>query len=96
MMKNGTKTALVRKMGHFLASETGRRALGLGLWFSGSFCMAAASLERSFQPLALGLVCACPGGWRAVAAAVGGGLGYLWFWGSGGWQGVFWMGRGWR
>ena len=94
MMKNGTKTALVRKVGHFLASEPGRRALGLGLWFSGGFCMASASLERSFQPLALGLVCACPGGWRAVAAAAGGGLGYLWFWGAGGWQGVFWMGAG--
>ena len=94
MMKNGTKTALVRKMGRFLTSEPGRQALTLGLWFSGSFCMAAASLERSFQPLALGLVCACRGGWQAVAAAAGGGLGYLWFWGAGGWQGVFWMGAG--
>ena len=94
MMKNGTKTVLVRRVGRLLSSEPGRRAAVLGGWFAGGFCMAAASLERSFQPLALGLVCACRGGWSAVAAACGGSLGYLWFWGAGGWQGVFWMASG--
>ncbi len=94
MMKNGTKTELVRRMGRLLYSEPGRRAAVLGGWFAGGFCMAAASLDRSFQPLALGLVCAARGGWSAVAGALGGGLGYLWFWGAHGWQGVFWMAAG--
>ena len=94
MMKNVTKTVLVRRLGSILASQPGRRVLVPGLWFLGGWCMAAASLERSFQPLALGLLCACRGGWNAALAACGGSLGYLWFWGAGGWQGVFWMGAG--
>ena len=94
MMKNGTKTVFSRRVWQLLASEPGRRAAVLAGWFAGGFCMAAASLERSFQPLALGLVCACRGGFGAAAAALGGSLGYLWFWGAGGWQGVFWMASG--
>ena len=66
-------------------------ALSLGLWFAGGFCLSAASLERSFQPVALALVCASRGGWRAAAAAAGGALGYLWFWGAGARQGVLWL-----
>ena len=62
-----------------------------GLWFVGGFSLAAAAVERSFQPLALALVCASRGGWRSAAAALGGALGYLWFWGMGGGQGALWM-----
>ena len=82
MMKNGTRRAVIRTAGRVLRSEGGRMALSLGLWFAGGFCLAAASLERSFQPVSLALVCASRGGWRAVAAALGGALGYLWFWGD--------------
>ena len=64
---------------------------GMGLWFAGGFCLAAASVSRSFQPVALGLLCASRGGWRSAAAALGGALGYLWFWGAGASQGVLWM-----
>lgn len=75
-------------------SEPGRRAAVLGLWFTGGFLLAAAGTGGHFLPLALGLVCAGPGGWSAVLAALGGALGYLWFWGLQGWQGAFWMAAG--
>lgn len=89
-----TKLALRRRMGQLVTSPVGRRAATAAGWFAGGFFLAAASVERSFQPVALGLVCAGRGGWRAVAAAVGGALGYLWFWGAGAWQAVLWMGLG--
>ena len=91
MMKHMTRTALRRRLGKLIVSQPGRVAGTAAGWFLGGFALAAASVERSFQPLALGLVCACRGGWRAAAAAAGGVLGYLWFWGTGAWQGVFWM-----
>ena len=91
MMKNGTRRAFLRSAGRLLRSEGGRLAGSLGLWFAGGFCLAAASIARSFQPLALALVCAGRGGWRAVSAALGGALGYLWFWGAGAGQAVLWM-----
>ena len=91
MMKNGTRRVFLRSAGRVLRSEGGRLVLGLGLWFAGGFCLAAASIGRSFQPVALALVCASRGGWRAAAAALGGVLGYLWFWGPGARQGVLWL-----
>ena len=91
MMKNGTRRVFFRSAGRILRSEAARRVGTAGLWFAGGFCLAAASVERSFQPLAPALVCACRGGWRAAAAALGGALGYLWFWGTGATQGVLWM-----
>ena len=91
MMKNGTRRVFFRSAGRILRSKAARRVGTSGLWFAGGFCLAAASVERSFQPLAPALVCACRGGWRAAAAALGGALGYLWFWGTGATQGVLWM-----
>lgn len=94
MMKNGTKVAVMRVARGILRSGPGRRGLVLAGWFGGGFALAAASVDRSFQPLALGLVCACRGGWPAVAAALGGAAGYLWFWGLGSVQALFWLGLG--
>ena len=94
MMKNGTRRAFLRSAGRVLRSEGGRLALGLGLWFAGGFALAAASVEGSFQPVALALVCASQGGWRAAAAAAGGALGYLWFWGAAARQGLLWLALG--
>ena len=91
MMKSGTRRAWMRAAVRMLRSQGGRLALSLGLWFSGGFCLAAASIGRNFQPLATALVCASRGGWQSVAAALGGALGYLWFWGAGGLQGILWM-----
>ena len=69
-------------------------AARLALWFGGGFVLAAAGVERSFQPLALGLLCAGPGGWSALASALGAALGYLWFWGAGAAQAILWLGAG--
>ncbi|MBR7179077.1 MAG: SpoIIE family protein phosphatase [Oscillospiraceae bacterium] len=94
MMKNGTQAAFLRTARRVLRSEAGRAAAGAALWFAGGFALSAASVGGRFQPLALGLVCAGRGGLSAVAAALGGALGYLRFWGPGAWQGVFWLGLG--
>lgn len=58
--------------------------------FLAGFGLSAASLSHSPQPLAMGLVCACTG-WSAVLVAGGGALGYLFFWGAAGHQGLMWM-----
>ena len=94
MMKNGTKMAVLRAVGTVVRSGPGRRAAVLGLWFGGGCLLAAAAVEGRFQPLALGLLCAGTGGWNAVAAALGAALGYLWFWGRGAAQAMFWLGAG--
>ena len=94
MMKNGTKTMVMRAVGSVARSGPGRRAAVLGLWAGGGFLLAAAAVEGRFQPLALGLLCAGTGGWSAVAAALGAALGYRWFWGRGAVQAMFWLGAG--
>lgn len=58
--------------------------------FLAGFGLSAASLFHGALPLAMGLVCACTG-WSAVLVAAGGSLGYLFFWGSAGQQGVLWI-----
>ena len=63
------------------------RCLGYSL---AGFCLSAASIGGYCQPIAMGLVCACSG-WSAAMAAIGGGLGYLVFWGQAGQQAVYWM-----
>ena len=94
MMKNGTRTAVLRTVQTLSRSEPLRRAAGLGLWFAGSFTLAAAGGRGQFLTLPLGLLCSCRGGWSALMAALGGAAGYLWYWGTGAWQGVFWMAAG--
>ena len=94
MMKNGTKTALMRAVQETVRSEPGRRAAVRGLWFAGGFALAAAGVSGYCLPLALGLLCAAPTGWNAAMTALGGALGYLWYWGLRDWQGVFWMTAG--
>ena len=94
MMKNGTRTELLRVAGQVVRSGPARRAARLGIWFAGSFALAAGSIDGCFQPLALGLLCAGRGGAGAAAAALGGTMGYLWFWGGAGWQAVVWMTAG--
>ena len=59
----------------------------------GGFVLSAASLMNRPQPLALGLTASLTG-WRAMAAALGGLVGYRFFWGGAGWQGVVWMAFG--
>ena len=93
MMKNGRKTALLRSARGLLRSGPGRRAALLLGWFAGGYALSAASVGRSFQTLALGLVCAGRAE-AAVAAALGAAAGYLRFWGPGSSQGLLWLGLG--
>ena len=58
-------------------------------FFSG-LVLSAASLANSPQPITMGLLCAL-GGWKAAVTALGGGAGYLLFWGEAGRQGLLWL-----
>lgn len=60
------------------------------VWTGAGFVLSAASLSHSFLPLSMGLVCAVSG-WPAVLTALGGGLGYLLFWGGSALQGLLWL-----
>ena len=57
----------------------------------GGFVLSAGSLMNQPQPLGLGFVLSLAG-WRALAAGLGALVGYRFFWGAEGWQGVMWMG----
>lgn len=54
------------------------------------FGFSAASLGNAAMPLAMGLTCACTG-WSAFLVALGGGAGYLFFWGDAGQQCIVWL-----
>ena len=62
----------------------------IAMYTLAGFCLSAASLGNCCLPLSMALVCASSG-WGAVLAAAGGVLGYLAFWGSAGYIGVFWI-----
>ena len=62
---------------------------GIG-YVLGGFFLAPASLSHLAQPIAMGYVCGCTGG-GAFLAALGSAAGYLWFWGSAGYQGIVWV-----
>jgi len=57
------------------------------------FLLSAAGLSQGFQPLAMGLVCAMTG-WRSVVMALGAMVGYRFFWGEAGLQGMVWAAGG--
>lgn len=63
------------------------------LWVGAGFFLSAASLANHALPLSFGLLCTCTG-WEALLVALGGSMGYLWFWGNAGLQGLLWMGLG--
>ncbi len=70
--------------------QSGAKAAAYG---GSGFFLSAAALSGSFQPLALGLICAMTG-WRAVLTAAGAMAGYRVFWGGPGLLGVVWSGLG--
>lgn len=63
------------------------------LCFLLGLCSGAASLSRHAQPLVLGLVCAARG-LPSVLIGAGGALGYWFFWGRAGTQGILWSAMG--
>ena len=68
-----------------------RRGAKLGGFFLAGLVLGGASLAHSSLPLAMSLLCVLHG-WQAVMAAAGGVLGYVWFWGQAGYQGLLWLG----
>lgn len=67
-----------------------RTGLRAGAWVLAGFCLSAASLGHTAQPIGMGFVCAL-GGWSAVLACLGGCVGYGVFWDSAGTQGLVWL-----
>lgn len=59
------------------------------LWLVSGFVLSAASLKNAALPLGMALVFAATG-WSSVLSAAGSCLGYLFFWGNNGAQGVLW------
>ena len=64
----------------------GLKAVGYGL---GGLAFSAVSLGKEPQPIALGFISVLRG-WRAIAAALGGMIGYRAVWGNEGGQGLVW------
>ena len=64
----------------------------LGVGFLAGFFLSAAALLGRAMPLALGLLLAAPPGWYALAIALGGAVGYSFFWKDA--MGLAWMGAG--
>ena len=70
-----------------------RQGAKIGGFFLAGLILSGASLAHSPLPLTMGLLCVLAG-WRALAAAAGGALGYVLFWGQAGYQGLMWLGLG--
>ena len=66
-----------------------RQALLLAFCGLSGFVLSAASLMGHAQPLAMGLAAALTG-WHSLAAGLGAVLGYRFYWGQSGFQGVLW------
>ncbi len=81
---------LARKWAADTRVRFGLTALG---YSSAGLLISAASLGHSPMPLALGLITAVTG-WRAPAMGLGSILGYWFFWGAAGYQGMVWAGVG--
>ncbi len=88
MMKQAMKTGGIRRL---LARGPGKRAAELTAWFLGGYLLSAAGTGEGCLSLSLGLLCAGRSGYGALAAAVGGAVGYWNFWGPAAIQGVFWL-----
>ena len=58
-------------------------------YFAGGLILSGWKPWETMQSAAMGFAAACTG-WRCVAAALGGALGYVLFWGREGLQGAFW------
>ncbi len=82
-----------RSLRNLLANPKVQIFLRASLYFLAGFGLSAASLSHAALPLSMGLVCAC-NGWSAVLVALGGAVGYPFFWSNGGFQGVLWVAAG--
>ena len=68
-----------------------RQTLETIVAFLMGLCLSAASLDHCLQPLPLAVLCAGLPGWLPLPFALGGSLGYGYFWGDAGLQGLVWI-----
>ena len=68
-----------------------RRGAKIVAFFLAGALLSGASLAHSPLPLTMSLVFVLHG-WQAAVLALGGGLGYVLFWGQAGYQGLLWLG----
>ena len=73
-----------------VADQRVRMIAKTAMHFGCGFVLSAASLMQRCQPFAMGLLSAVTG-IQAVTLALGAGAGYLFFWGSAGFQGLLWL-----
>lgn len=71
-----------------------RQSLEIVASFLAGLCLSAASLDNCLQPLPLAVLCAGLPGWLPLPFALGGSLGYGYFWGEAGLQGLVWIAAG--
>lgn len=71
-----------------------RQTLEIIAAFLAGLCLSAASLDNCLQPLPLAVLCAGLPGWLPLPFALGGSLGYGYFWGKAGLQGLVWIATG--
>lgn len=76
------------------ASPLFRKGLQLAIHTLSGFIISAASLGNCPVPLAISLLCGGVSGLNSVLTAIGAALGYLFFWGSQGAQGMVWTAAG--
>ena len=83
-----------RRFRRFAADPRVRIPINLVGSFLAGFCLSATSLGNLCQPFGLAVLCAGLPGWLPLSFAVGGCLGYQFFWGAAGLQGIVWIAAG--
>ena len=82
-----------RQLRRWLEDTRLRRLAKVLLYGGAGFFLSAAALREVPHPLAMGLVCSVTG-WRALVVCLGSLMGYGFFWGNDGIQGMVWSALG--
>ena len=83
-----------RRLRKIFADSRVRTPVNWVACFLGGFCLSAASLGNLPQPFCLAGLCAGLPGWLSLPFAAGSALGYGFFWGKAGLQGLVWIASG--
>ena len=83
-----------RKLHKWALDPRVQSGVKVAAWGGSGFFLSSLPLNGSFQPLAMGLICAAAG-WQALVMALGAMTGYRIFWGSAGIQGMVWAAAAW-
>lgn len=78
-----------RSIQRWMLDPSIRLICGILTYGGSGFLLSGASLTGTYQPLAVGLICALTG-WRAITVCLGAMIGYPFFWKAQGRQGLVW------